>query len=115
MAIQLNNLKCYRNLKPDPNNTIPVHIINPLREKLDDSKRTLKLNKLESEKAKRKIKKIEKRARNVANGLAKNVETANELFVFNKDLWDSSTKPVVNEVNEYFLKSTKKLPVKVSG
>ena len=35
------------------------------------------------------------------------------LFEFKKDLWDDSSKPVVNEINECFLRSTKKLPVKV--
>ena len=56
LAIKLNNLKCYRNLKPDPNNTTPIHLINPLKEKLIDSKRTLKRDKIEIEKAKQKIK-----------------------------------------------------------
>ena len=78
-----------------------------------DSKRTLKRDKIEIEKAKQKIRKIQKRANNVANGLKTISEKANQLFEFNKDLWDDSSKPVVNEINEYFLRSTKKLPVKV--
>jgi hypothetical protein len=114
LAVKLNNLKCYQNLKPDPNNTIPVHLINPLKEKLIDSKRTLKRDKIEIEKAKKKIQKIEKRALNVANGLKTISEKANTLLEFNKDLWDASSKPVVNQINEYFLRTTKKLPVKVN-
>ena len=81
--------------------------------KLIDSKRTLKRDKIEIEKAKQKIKKIQKRANNVADGPKTISEKANQLFEFKKDLWDDSSKPVVNEINECFLRSTKKLPVKV--
>ncbi len=115
LKIKLHNLRCYRNLLPDPNNSIPAHILNPLQAKIPDSKRTEKREKLDVNKAKRKLKRITKSTKGIVKGAKKIVEAANQLFDFNRDLWGSSEKPVINVVNEYYLRSTKKHPINVGN
>ena len=52
----MQNLNCYRNLKPDPHSA-PIHHVNPKIEFELDSKRQQKITKLKSRKAKSILKK----------------------------------------------------------
>lgn len=112
-ADDLNKAKCYRNLQPEPNSA-PVHNTYSFTPKTADSKRTKKYEKKEQKIAKKVIEAKSKAGHDVT--VRKEIKDTMKLRSFDNDLWSDATKfqPEVNEVNEYFLRTTKKIMPKVS-
>ncbi|CAF0745882.1 unnamed protein product [Brachionus calyciflorus] len=128
---KLSNLKCYKNLQPDPA-SYPAHIVNDkkkpdetskrqqkLKERrtklLSVKKRTQKLSKKDNEKENTVIlNDIVKKKRKVKTVILRPDDRKNVILAadFERDIWNKNEEPVINEVNEYHLRGTKQLKVK---
>ena len=141
---KMNQLNCYKNLKPDPNSA-PAHVIRSLTKPDVTSKRQAVLKKIELQKlqARMNAKKRQKKPQ-----LAATIDDTKSEFKekklniildakFNKNLWTSKLRgiflfffvtwvknfdlvkgsdlPELTHTNEYHLRSTKQVPAVVSS
>lgn len=116
LAVELQNLRCYRNLRPDVINNVEPHIVKTKTPRDPESKRALRLEKQEKEKTKKVA--LKKVTRIGPETIVKDKKVKKLEINFNKDIWgaDMSTmKPAVNDINEYYLRTTKKLMPQVSA
>ena len=109
----LDKANCYKALQPDPFGA-PAHVIHTFTPKDENSKRTQKRLKVDASHAK---KVIDKKLKNKNAKVANEPRGAIKLQKFENDLWSESTKfqPEINQTNEHFLRTTKKIMPKVEN
>lgn len=101
LELELNNLKCYRNLLPDPFGA-PKHFTYSFKPKNPNSNRS---NRYIEREAKKLEAEIEKKKKKPVNINEKDVKA----YKFDTDLWGNENKQVITETNEYHLRSTNKI------
>lgn len=117
---KMENLNCYKSLKPDPMSA-PVHHVNPKKQPDIDSKRQKKLEKIKMRKSKlilkrRNIKTVDDIISDSLKMRTKAVDKPLECQLktnFEKDLWNSSELPEeLNDTNEYYYRKKGLIPPK---
>ncbi len=118
---KMNQLNCYKNLKPDPNSA-PAHVIRSLTKADVTSKRQAVLKKIELQKlqARMNAKKRQKKPR-VEATIDEDTSGFKEKKLniildakFNKNLWTSSLRNFLNFICHLVIDSIKKVPICLS-